>query len=186
MIEPIVVTLLPTLFLIALFVSEDAFRRMNIDMGGTPPIDKAPYLMAKYAIPILWGIMALQSWGMNLAFIRPPDPLKWLALALWILGFTLLITGRFGMGNSFRIGSPNEETRLKTEGLFRFSRNPMYVGVYATILATILYTLNPIVFLIGTSVIAVHHKIVRAEEQHLQKVFGEVYIDYCRRVRRYL
>jgi protein-S-isoprenylcysteine O-methyltransferase Ste14 len=35
-------------------------------------------------------------------------------------------------------------------------------------------------------VVAVHHRIILAEEQHLQKAFGEEYANYCRRVRRYL
>ena len=41
-------------------------------------------------------------------------------------------------------------------------------------------------FLIGIFVVAVHHRIILAEEQHLRKVFGEEYMDYCSRVRRYL
>ena len=79
-----------------------------------------------------------------------------------------------------------ENTRLKVDGLFQFSRNPMYLGVFATILARLLYTLNPVVLLAGVFVVAVHHRIVLAEEQHLQKAFGQEYADYCRRVRRYL
>jgi protein-S-isoprenylcysteine O-methyltransferase Ste14 len=75
---------------------------------------------------------------------------------------------------------------LPVGGLFQFSRNPMYLGVYATILAGVLYTLNPLVLLAGVFVVAVHHRIVLAEEQHLQKTFGAEYADYCRRVRRYL
>jgi protein-S-isoprenylcysteine O-methyltransferase Ste14 len=58
--------------------------------------------------------------------------------------------------------------------------------VYATLLAPVFYTLNPIVLGIGAFIIAVHHRIVLAEEQHLQKVFGPEYAEYCRRVRRYV
>jgi protein-S-isoprenylcysteine O-methyltransferase Ste14 len=89
-------------------------------------------------------------------------------------------------GNSFRIGSPKESTRLKVDGIYRFSRNPMYLGVYATVLASVLYTLNPFLFFLAIFVIAVHHKIVLAEEEHMRKVFGKEYVDYCHRVRRYL
>jgi len=35
-------------------------------------------------------------------------------------------------------------------------------------------------------VIVVHHKIVLGEEAYMQKVFGQEYLDYCRRVRRYI
>jgi protein-S-isoprenylcysteine O-methyltransferase Ste14 len=104
----------------------------------------------------------------------------------WFAGFALLYLGRFKMGNSFRLGTPKEDTSLKTDGLFRLSRNPMYVGVYATIIASSLYTLNPVVILLGAFVVAVHHAIVLAEENHMQKVFSREYSEYCSRVRRYI
>ena len=90
------------------------------------------------------------------------------------------------MGSSFRLGTPKEQTRLKVEGLFRLSRNPMYVGMYATMVASALYTLNPVVILLGAFVIAIHHSIVLAEEEHMQKMFGQEYLEYRNRVRRYI
>ncbi len=186
MIEPIIVTVPPVLFLIILFGGGALFRRRNIDIDGKPPIGKGVFYTSKYAILALWGAMVLHSWTARLAFVEVPVLLKWTAVGLWVIGFTLLFMGRLGLGDSFRIGSAKENTRLKTHGLFRFSRNPMYVGVDATILACVLYTLNPILLLVGVFVIAVHHKIVLAEEQHLQTVFGDEYAQYCRRVRRYV
>jgi protein-S-isoprenylcysteine O-methyltransferase Ste14 len=186
MIELVVVTVFPVLFLIVLFGGGALLRRKNIDMDGESPIGRKVFYTSKYAILGLWAVMVVQSWGVNLSFGRAPGWLRWVSLFLWIGGFLLLFIGRLGLADSFRIGSPKESTHLKTGGLFQFSRNPMYVGVYATILASILYTLNPIVLLAGVFVVAVHHRIVLAEEQHLQKAFGQEYADYCCRVRRYL
>ena len=62
----------------------------------------------------------------------------------------------------------------------------MYVGVYATIVAASLYTLNPVIILLGAFVVAVHHAIVLAEEKTMQKVFSWEYSAYCSRVRRYV
>jgi protein-S-isoprenylcysteine O-methyltransferase Ste14 len=90
------------------------------------------------------------------------------------------------MGDSFRLGTPKEDTSLKTDGLFRLSRNPMYVGVYATIVAASLYTLHPVVILLGAFVVAVHHAIVIAEEKTMEKVFSQEYSAYCNRVPRYV
>jgi len=50
----------------------------------------------------------------------------------------------------------------------------------------VVVTLLPILFPAGVFVVAVHHKIVLAEEQHLRTAFGEEYAKYCGRVRRYL
>ena len=185
-IESLAVTLLPVLFLIVLFGGGGLLRRRNIDMDGAPPIHKTLFVSSKYAILAMWAAMVLQTWGLHLSFVAVPKPLKWISLSLWVFGFVLLFIGRFGLGDSFRIGSPKEATRLKTGGLFQFSRNPMYLGVYATLFASVLYTLNPILFLVAAFIIVVHHKIVLAEEEHLRKTFGEEYVEYCRRVRRYL
>jgi protein-S-isoprenylcysteine O-methyltransferase Ste14 len=186
MLLPLFITLLPVLFLAGLVQRAVAFRRRQVDMDGVPPISKAPFASSKWAIVLVWGAMVIQSWSETLSFIDVPSLLTSVSLGLWVLGFALLFAGRSGLGESFRIGSPKERTGLKQTGLYRFSRNPMYVGVYTTLCAAVLRTLNPILLLVAVFVIAVHHKIVLAEEAHLRDVFGEEYRTYCGRVRRYL
>jgi protein-S-isoprenylcysteine O-methyltransferase Ste14 len=186
MIESLIITLLPVLFLIVLFGGGAVFRRRNIDMDGVAPISRTVFVASKYAIVILWTCMIFHCWGIRISSFDIPEPVRWIALLLLISGFLLLFAGRFEMGNSFRIGSPKESTRLKVDGLFKFSRNPMYLGVYTTILASIVYTLNPILLAIGIFVVIVHHRIVLAEEQYLLNAFGEEYKEYCARVRRYI
>ena len=58
-------------------------------------------------------------------------------------------------------------------------------NVFATLLAATLCTLNPLLLLIAIFVVAVHHRIVLAEEAYLHEVFGGEYAEYCRRVGRY-
>ncbi len=186
MIEHLVITILPILFLMVLFGSGELFRRKNINMDGEPPIDKTLFYFSKYSIPFLWCVMVLTSWGIILPFVKTPGLVKWISLFLWVSGFLLLFAGRLKLGNSFRIGSPRESTILKVDGLYKFSRNPMYLGVYATILASVLYTMNPVFLLLAIAVIKIHRKIIIAEEWYLLKVFGEEYKNYCSRVRRYL
>ncbi len=186
MIEPLTVTLLPLAFMILLTAGGKHLKKKNIDMGGEPPVDKALFLTSKYSILILWAAMIAQSWGISLSFTKAPLLLKWMSLFLWVSGFALLFAGRSGLGNAFRIGSPRESTSLKVDGLFGLSRNPMYLGVYATLLAAVLYAINPFLLIIGIYTVIVHHRIVLAEEQYLQKAFGVQYAAYCDRVRRYL
>jgi len=186
MIERLIAMVLPILFLIVLFGGGALFRRRNIDMDGDAPISRAPFYCSKYAIVVMWVAMALQSWGIGFSIFRAPSWLKLVSLTLWTAGFLLLFAGRLGLGRSFRIGSPKESTVLQAEGLFRLSRNPMYLGVYATVLAAALYTVNPVLLLLAIFIIAVHHRIVLAEEKYLRQAFGEAYAEYCRRVRRYL
>jgi protein-S-isoprenylcysteine O-methyltransferase Ste14 len=186
MLKPLTITVFPALFLIVLFGGGILFRCKQIDMGGKAPIDSTLFHASKYAIVLLWAAMVASSWGAPLSFFEVPGALRGAAVLLWAAGYLLLLIGRFGMGNSFRIGSPREPTGLKVNGLFAWSRNPMYIGVYATLLAVVLYTLNPILLVVALFVMTVHHRIVLAEERYLTSSFGSEYADYCRRVRRYL
>jgi len=186
MLLPLFVTLLPVPFLAGLIQRARAFRQRHIDMDGDPPISKALFVSSKYAIVIVWAAMVVQSWSGAASFIDVPGPARSASLGLWILGFALLFSGRTVLGDSFRIGSPRERTGLKQTGLYRFSRNPMYVGVYTTLGAAVVSTFNPLVLLAALYVIAVHHRIVLAEEEQLRRTLGEEYRTYCRRVRRYV
>jgi len=186
MIEAALVTILPVGFLILIFGGGALFLKKKINQDGEAPINRALFYASKYSIIVLWGAMALASWGIGFMPVQVPRLLQLIALAFWFAGFALLYLGRFKMGDSFRLGTPKEDTSLKTDGLFRLSRNPMYVGVYATIVASSFYTLNPVVILLGAFVVAVHHSIVLSEEKHMQKVFTREYSEYCSRVRRYV
>ena len=78
-------------------------------------------------------------------------------------------------------------TALVREGPFRFSRNPMYVGmsILAVGLAIVVNSFWPILFL-PVSLVVVHATVIRREERYLSKLFGAAYDDYRRHVRRFL
>ena len=186
MFEPFFVAAFPVLFIAVLAGGGASLRHRNIDMEGLPPIDKNLFRLSKFAMLIPWAAMILQGFGVDLSPARIPPPLKWISLGIWACGFGLLLAGRIGLGTSFRVGCPKDETILRIDGIFRYSRNPMYLGLYATLLAVALYTLNPLVLIIGVGIAAVHHRIVLAEEECLRKMYGHEYTEYCRRVGRYL
>jgi protein-S-isoprenylcysteine O-methyltransferase Ste14 len=186
MIESVAVTVFPVFFLIVLFGGGHLFRCKGVDMGGNSPIDKVVFSMSKFGILLPWGWMVAFSWNSAALNAATPGLFRWVALLFWVSGFTLLFIGRFGLGDSFRIGAPKESTRLKVNGLFRYSRNPMYVGVYATLLASVIYTRSPVILVFTLFIAAVHHWIVLAEERYLLSAFGEEYAHYCNRVKRYL
>jgi protein-S-isoprenylcysteine O-methyltransferase Ste14 len=176
----------PVALLIGLISAKVALQRRKIDLEGAPPIDPRLLYPSKAAMLIPWGSMFLQSCGVDLSLSGVPRALQGFSLFLWGLGFSLAVSGRFWLGSSFRVGCAKEKTVLKTGGIFRFSRNPIYLGLNATFLASTLYTLNPIVFLVGAAVAVVHHRIILAEEECLRRMFDGEYEEYCRRVGRYI
>jgi protein-S-isoprenylcysteine O-methyltransferase Ste14 len=74
---------------------------------------------------------------------------------------------------------------LTNTGPYRWSRNPQYVGWILFLLG---YALTDWSFWCFAALLALAvslHLLVLVEEEHLRRVFGEPYIDFCRRVPRY-
>lgn len=82
---------------------------------------------------------------------------------------------------------PARATRLIIGGVYRISRNPIYLGdlLLLTAFATWLANAANIVFLIGFVWIMNRWQIA-AEEQALQRIFGARYTNYCSQVRRWI
>lgn len=77
--------------------------------------------------------------------------------------------------------------RFVAEGLYRYSRNPMYLGVLLAILGHGLILASPRVFAYGALMWLVFHGFVRLyEERELSRRFGAEYDEYRRRVPRWI
>ena len=96
----------------------------------------------------------------------------WGFLTLWRAGTTIM---------------PNQRAdRLVTEGAFRFRRNPIYMGEVLIFLGLAELTHN-IWFAILAPLLAITLYVlaIRPEEQHLETRFGQAYLDYKGRTRRW-
>ena len=90
----------------------------------------------------------------------------------------------FGRGTPAPIDPPK---RLLERGLYRLSRNPMYVGVLTTIAGWGFLLGDPEALLYGAGVaLCFHVFVVLYEEPHLTKLFGASYVEYKARVGRWL
>jgi protein-S-isoprenylcysteine O-methyltransferase Ste14 len=80
-----------------------------------------------------------------------------------------------------------ESTALLTDGVFRFSRNPMYLGMVLILsgISIVLGSLSPF-FIILIFMFAMDFVFVRKEEAMLQNKFGTRWLEYKKTVRRWL
>ena len=82
---------------------------------------------------------------------------------------------------------PERATRLVTSGMYRFSRNPMYLGATLILLAIGLYFDDGLALLpVPLFAVYLHFFQIIPEERALDRLFGEEYSDYKKRVRRWI
>ena len=113
----------------------------------------------------------------------------WLAVMGWLFiacGTIITVVAQGQMGTAWRIGIDDRPTDLVANGLFAWSRNPIFSGMILTLIGAVL--IAPAVWSIFFAsltvlVIAVQ---VRFEEEHLVELHGETYIAYARRVGRFV
>ena len=77
--------------------------------------------------------------------------------------------------------------RLTTEGPFRYTRNPGYLCL-TMIYAGIAVLRNSLwaILLLPLMVLVIQREVIGREERYLERTFGEEYLDYKRRVRRWV
>lgn len=78
-------------------------------------------------------------------------------------------------------------TSLQTDGIYAQTRNPMYVGLTFIYLATVCIIGNRWhIIIFPLLIIFVQEYIIKKEEKYLEKEFGEDYLNYKKKVRRWI
>lgn len=118
-------------------------------------------------------------------FLRS-EKMEWLGLALLHSSLLLILVAQAQMANSWRVGfDENAKTKLVQNGLFRFSRNPVFLGMNLTMLGLFLVLPNALTLLLAVLTWVILQIQVRMEEAYLTNIQGEVYSDYLKQVRRW-
>jgi protein-S-isoprenylcysteine O-methyltransferase Ste14 len=142
--------------------------------------------------PIAWVLAVLA--GLTLNWVKPSPFLPASVSAGWLgaLMFTLALALFVWAISTMTGAGSNVPTRLPTtaiveNGPYRFTRNPIYISMVLGLIGLaigfdsfwLLVTLVPFALVIRYGVIS-------REEAYLERKFGEVYLDYKSRVRRWL
>jgi len=138
---------------------------------------------------IVAGLIPYWIGRKNQGWIFNGSVLQYMGVALFIAGLTILIVciARFGMEGKGTLSPIDPTTKLVVGGLYKLSRNPMYVGVMLILTGESLFVQNRVLWFYALAIFASFHVfIVAHEEPRLRKDFGQEYKDYCARVRRWL
>jgi protein-S-isoprenylcysteine O-methyltransferase Ste14 len=103
-------------------------------------------------------------------------------------GMLVLITGQRALAQRGTSANPSMPTlALAKGGVYRFTRNPMYVGgMMALAGIALIFALDWLVVLMVPAAFVLHLGIVRREEQYLARKFGAEYRSYQAQAPRYL
>lgn len=134
-----------------------------------------------YAFKFEWYNYLLPFWYIeNSTLVK----IGWILL---IISLILVWVAQSQMSISWRIGiDKKNKTELVTKGLFSISRNPIFLGIMIANIGLFLVIPNAFTLLIvSLSTISINTQI-RLEEVFLKQEFGNDYVEYSRKVRRWI
>lgn len=112
---------------------------------------------------------------------------QWVGVLFMSASLIWVIVAQSQMGASWRIGIDHDEaTTFVQTGLFKYSRNPIFVGIILISFGYFLVLPNALTLTILVLDIALIQIQVSIEERFLKEAHGETYLQYCKHVRRWL
>jgi len=135
---------------------------------------------------IIWMNSLILLFGIDIVGKQPNSTLLFLSYLLFVIALIIIILSLINLGRNTTLGLPLQNTKFVTAGLYRFSRNPTYLGFGLLTVASIIFAGSLIVLIAGISSLAIYHFIILGEEKFLEKKFGAEYIEYKKKVRRYI
>lgn len=142
--------------------------------------------------PPVWLLLGLLAMFALDYFFTPANPLSPVLRYLGVVPIVLGIGVAASAGSGFKKAGTDlvpfkNVTALVTDGVYRYTRNPMYLGMALVLLGTALLLGSlPAMLVIPFFIGVIQSRFIVPEEQMLRQLFGADYDNYCGRVRRWL
>ena len=161
--------------------------------GGTDSLhDYAGKQMRFMTIITLMGIAV---WSFFNDWYDVLVPIHWLeaetanaaGAVLLLMSLSWIIIAQIHMGLSWRIGFRNDgDTKLIRTGVFRYSRNPVFLGMIVTQFGVFLIMPNAVMLILLFQTYQLLQIQVRLEEDYLLSKYPQDYAEYRQQTRRWL
>lgn len=133
------------------------------------------------------GAPAAQIMSIAFGWNHLPANARFTGFCIGMLGDVIFLISVLCMRDSWRAGIPDKDkTSLVTTGIYRYSRNPAFLGFDLQYIGVLLMYCNLLTAGFTVFAIVMLHLQILQEEKYLTRTFGTAYTDYCRNVRRYL
>ena len=148
-----------------------------------PDVVALPPLLYLAAFLVVLLLRWIRPWP-----ILPPHLVPWVGIGLLLVGLAIGIPGRLALRSAGTSVKPTQPTTaIVMRGPYRFTRNPLYVGLTCFFVGlTLAFDTGWGFVVLVPLLVVMHFGVVRREESYLERKFGEEYRQYRGRVRRYL
>lgn len=158
-------------------------RTMQIGRSQDPRVRSVERLMSVATV----GIIPAQLLSIGFGWNHMPAGARFSGFCVGLIGDLIFLCAVLCMKDSWRAGIPDRDrTALVTNGIYRFSRNPAFLGFDLQYIGVLLMFCNLLTVLFTAFAIAMLHMQILQEERHLSASFGAAYQAYRRDVFRYL
>jgi protein-S-isoprenylcysteine O-methyltransferase Ste14 len=135
--------------------------------------------MDRRSITRVWLPLVLGSFAVGAIYARgagPRDDVRYIGLALCVLGLSGIILARYTLGESFAI-APKAQA-LVTRGIYSRIRNPLYICSVIFIIGLFVMIRKPVFGVMLLVVVPMQIIRARAEARLLEEKFGDSYRQY--------
>ena len=133
------------------------------------------------------GILPAQLLSIGFGWSHLPANARFTGFCLAMLGDLIFLLSVICMKDSWRAGIPDaDRTELVTGGIYRYSRNPAFLGFDLMYIGVFLMYCNLLTGMFTVFAIVMLHLQILQEERYLTAAFGAEYLDYRHQVLRYL
>lgn len=151
------------------------------------------WLRLKIPPALLFLICLGLMWGLDKWFIFEPltfDLPDWIFDCFILIGGSIVLLGVIEFSrNSTTVNphKPQNTTAFVNSGIYRFTRNPMYLGMVFILLAGVVKFGNGLAILVvPLFIFYINVFQIQPEEEMLQQKFGEEFLEYRQSVRRWI
>lgn len=137
--------------------------------------------IATLAAPVIQILSIIFGWN------HMPANARFTGFCIGMLGDTIFLASVLCMKDSWRAGIPDKDrTTLVTTGIYRYSRNPAFLGFDFMYVGLLLMYFNLSMLVVSAFAIIMLHLQILQEERYLTENYGESYREYRKHVFRYL
>jgi protein-S-isoprenylcysteine O-methyltransferase Ste14 len=149
-------------------------RRETAGVIAPPPVVFLGFLGLGFVLESLLPGAPLPGWA------------QWVGGVVIVAGVALLVSFELAFKRAGTDANPyRPSTALATDGPYRFSRNPGYLGMAITYIGITLAAEAPrALVMLGPATLVIRYGVIAREERYLESLFGAEYLSYKRTTRR--